>query len=147
MLIESIHSLAEVTPLLAEGALPTSDISASPLPLFFGVRENGKLVGVVGLELYPPVGLLRSLAVTPNHRGHRLAQALVAHVEAVGISRHVTSLYLLTTTAEPFFAKLGYGPAARATAPEAIRITPQFTGLCPASAAFMVKALRAKGAG
>ncbi|HJW03314.1 MAG TPA: hypothetical protein VJ548_08560, partial [Azospira sp.] len=68
MPIEPISSLPEVTALLVDNALPTADISAA-LPLqFFGIREAGALIAVVGLELYPPVGLLRSLAVRTDFR-------------------------------------------------------------------------------
>ena len=48
---------------------------------------------------------------------------------------------LLTTAAEPFFTRHGYRAANRQTAPEAIRRTREFAGLCPASAAYLTKDL------
>jgi protein-tyrosine-phosphatase len=53
----------------------------------------------------------------------------------------VRTLYLLTTTAEPFFAKHGYARAAREAAPAAIRATREFSGICPSSSAFMSRDL------
>jgi len=77
MNIEPLPSTEEVIPLLAACALPVTDVLASSRPDFFGVRVAGTLVGVVGLELYPPFGLLRSLAVAPASRGRGLAHELV----------------------------------------------------------------------
>jgi amino-acid N-acetyltransferase len=53
----------------------------------------------------------------------------------------VRNLYLLTTTAERYFKEHGYEAVDRASAPPDIQGTRQFAGLCPASSAFMVKAL------
>jgi len=139
MNIEPLSAIEEVLPLLAECALPVADISAlSPLH-FFGFRDRGGLVAVVGLELYPPFGLLRSLAVAPTFRGRGLARELVAFAESFSASQGVESLFLLTTTAEEFFVRLGYVPASRSIAPQAIKATSQFSGLCPSSSAFLSK--------
>lgn len=139
MHIEPISALEEVKALLAESALPTADISAtSPLRLF-GIRNGESLVAVVGLELYPPFGLLRSLAVRPGFRQRGFARALVAFAESYAATQGVASLFLLTTTARQFFLGLGYSPAARDQAPSAIKATTQFSSLCPASSAFLAK--------
>ncbi|HJW03506.1 MAG TPA: GNAT family N-acetyltransferase, partial [Azospira sp.] len=120
---------------------PTADISAA-LPLqFFGIREAGALIAVVGLELYPPVGLLRSLAVRTDFRQHGLGRELVAFAEAHAAAQGVEALFLLTTSAARFFLGLGYSPAARDQAPTAIRASTQFAALCPASSAFLAKHL------
>jgi amino-acid N-acetyltransferase len=50
-------------------------------------------------------------------------------------------MYLLTTTAETFFERRGYRRVDRIQAPPAIKLTPEFAGLCPASSAFMIKRL------
>lgn len=121
--------------------------SAAPRPQqFFGCcpTEGGgqtpsACVAAVGLEWQGPVGLLRSLAVAPEWRGQGLAQALLRHAETVAAAQGVGTLYLLTTTAEAFFRARGYRPADRALAPAFIRAAPQFSGLCPASAAFLCK--------
>ena len=40
---------------------------------FFVVTEAGKVVACAGLEIYPPVGLVRSLAVDPSQRSSGFA--------------------------------------------------------------------------
>jgi hypothetical protein len=48
---------------------------------------------------------------------------------------------LLTETAAPFFAKLGFYPIAHDEAPVAILATRQAASLCPASAILMARRL------
>ena len=131
----------EVRKLLAEAELPASDLSPELLEHFFACGPADAPEGVVGLEIYGSVALLRSLAVVAERRGTGCGKALVAEIERHARSEDVTELYLLTTTAERFFARLGYGRLAREEAPEAIRRTQEFTSLCPSSSAFMVKVL------
>ncbi len=141
MQIAPIHSLTDVFALLRANHLEVSDISDSLPPHFFGIRQSEHLVGVVGIELFGSAGLLRSLAVSPGFRARGLASQLVAFCEVFAGTHGVQTLYLLTTTAAPLFSKLGYVQAERQSAPEAIRSTPQFCGLCPSSSAFMCKPL------
>lgn len=139
--IEPITQLAEIKRLLSACGLPVSDIAPCESRLFFGCRSDAGLAGVVGLEIFGSVALLRSLAISPQYRSHGLGRALVAHAETHAASRAVESLFLLTTTAETYFSKLGYSHASRENAPSAIKATAQFSGLCPASSAFMSKRL------
>lgn len=132
---------AEIKQLLSACELPTSDISPSNSLLLFGCRSDAGLVGVIGLEVFGSVALLRSLAVAPKLRNHGLGKSLVEFAEAHAASLGVESLYLFTTTAAAFFSKLGYLPASREEAPLPIKATTQFSGLCPASSAFMCKYL------
>jgi amino-acid N-acetyltransferase len=96
----------------------------------------------VGVELFGDVALLRSLAVRVDARSSGMGTALVRHVENHAVSQGVRTLYLLTTTAEGFFTRLGYASVAREAAPPAIRSTREFAGICPASSAFMSKQLQ-----
>jgi N-acetylglutamate synthase-like GNAT family acetyltransferase len=134
----------KVKELLAKCSLPTSDITSSYLEDFFGCGPERAPEGVVGLELYGAVGLLRSLAVSERCRGLGYGKALVAQAERHAQAKGAKELYLLTTTAERFFERLGYTRAPREAAPEAIRQTREFSGLCPASSAFMKKELAAR---
>lgn len=68
---------------------------------------------------------------------------LVGEAERRARAAGVGVLYLLTTTAAGFFERLGYRQTDRAAAPREIAATRQFSGLCPASSAFMVKSLDA----
>ena len=139
--IQTIDQLDDIVALLSECGLPTADITAAQPPLFFAVQEDKQLAAVIGFERFGTVGLLRSLAVAPAFRGRGLAQALVAHVERLAKAQDVATLYLLTTSADGFFARLGYATLERSEAPPTIRATAQFAGLCPASSTFMGKSL------
>jgi len=134
---------SEVRRLLAESDLPTSDLTLEHLSHFFGCGSTQKPQGVVGLEIYGSVALLRSLAVAEKKRRRGCGKALVAEAERYAQACGVERLYLLTTTAEKFFERLGYKHAVREAAPEPIRRTHEFSGLCPSSSAFMVKELPA----
>jgi amino-acid N-acetyltransferase len=134
---------AEIKSILAEYQLPTSDLLSKNLGHFFGCGNTQTPEGVVGLEIYGTVALLRSLAVTADYHGKGYGKALVAEVEHYAQSKGVTELYLLTITAERFFERLGYKRTSREDAPEAIRQTKEFSCLCPLSSAFMVKELPA----
>jgi amino-acid N-acetyltransferase len=133
--------LSDVKRLLAESGLPTVDITAQHLHHFFGCGPKGELEGVVGLEIYGTVALLRSLAVTAAQRGLGLGSGLVEHAEGYAWGKGVKSLYLLTTTAEAFFRRSGYVRIPREEAPAAIKATREFSGICPVSSALMVKHL------
>jgi amino-acid N-acetyltransferase len=89
------------------------------------------------------VGLLRSLAVEQPHRKHGIGRALVQHAESWAAQQGVEELYLLTTAAASFFAHLGYEALPRSQAPEAIARTTQFSEVCPGSASFMRRTIRA----
>ncbi len=133
----------EVEALLTEAQLPVSDLSGSPSLNLLGIRQGGRVVGVVGVEVYGNLGMLRSLAVEPASRKSGLGVGLVSDAEAWAAARGVETLYLLTTTAAQFFASLGYEAIARSEAPAAISATAQFSDQCPASSTFMRKVLAA----
>lgn len=140
---ENISLSAEVEALLAEARLPVADLASSSSLDLLGMRANGRLLGVVGIEVYGDVGMLRSLAVAPACRNAGLGVGLVSAAETRAGERGVRTLYLLSTTAAGFFARLGYEAVPRSDAPAAIAATAQFSDLCPASSIFMRKVLAA----
>jgi amino-acid N-acetyltransferase len=131
--------------LLQVQGLAVSDITDEHLEHFFFVGSDGSPTGLVGLEVYGSNALLRSLVVGENARSNGLGSALIEHAEQYAASKSVRSIYLLTTTAEAFFKRLGYKRIERTQAPPAIERTREFASLCPASAAFMVKSLKQPG--
>jgi amino-acid N-acetyltransferase len=140
----SIHRApryADVTGLLASASLPTSDLSDSDMKDFFYAGPATAPIGIIGLQFYGSDALLRSLVVTSTQRGQGLGQRLVEQAEQHARERGATTVYLLTTTAEAFFRSRGYTDTPRNSAPPAIRSTPEFAGLCPASSAFLSKRL------
>jgi amino-acid N-acetyltransferase len=132
-------SESAVKRLLVESGLPAEDITVQHLQHFFACGPGRDLEGLVGLELFGEVALLRSLTVASGRRGSGLGSRLVEHAEHYARDRGVKSLYLLTMTAEAFFLRRGYARLPREKAPDAIRNTKEFGGICPLSSAFMVK--------
>jgi amino-acid N-acetyltransferase len=131
--------------LLESQGLPFSDIEDRHLERFFYAGNDGSPTGLVGLEIYDSVALLRSLVVAEHGRRKGLGSALTQHAEHYAASQNVRSMYLLTTTAEAFFNRLGYERIDRAQAPACIERTAEFAHLCPASSAFMRKSLQPTG--
>ena len=132
---------APIVRLLDDAHLPHADLTPEHLAHFLVLRDGDAIVGVVGMEVRGDAGLLRSLAVAADRRGAGLAARLVDALEARARAAGIRTLYLLTTTAEGFFARRGYAPADRATVPDAILATEEFRGICPSTAACMSKGL------
>ena len=124
-----------IAALRAEG-LPAPDAGR-----YFSADHYGAVVGYVGLEGEGRDLLLRSLVVLADRKACGLGSRVLAAAEIVAGNMGAARLHLLTTTAEPFFARNGYRTANRQTAPEAMRRTREFAGLCPASAAYLTKDL------
>lgn len=135
------EDFAPLRSLLAECGLPNADLTLASLAHFRVARDGSRLVAVAGLTRLGQIGLLRSVAVAPAHRGRGLASGLVETLEQEARRLGLTALYLLTDSAEDFFTRRGYAPLPRDEAPAAVRDNAEFTRLCPASALCMRKAL------
>jgi len=131
----------EVSRLLKEASLPTSDLSDKDMKNFFYAGPATEPIGIVGLQFYGPDALLRSLVVSSAKRKQGLGQRLVEHAQQHARAHGTTTVFLLTTTAEAFFRTHGYVVTPRESAPPAIRATPEFAGLYPAASAFLSKRL------
>jgi amino-acid N-acetyltransferase len=133
--------VSQIREILAQFELAHEDITPAHLEHFMVLRDGAQIAGVVGLELLGGCALLRSLCVRARDRERGIASELTKRVEEYALSSKVGALYLLTTTAEGFFAKRGYQRIERNSAPVAIQETAEFQSLCPASAVCMVKHL------
>ncbi|MBI2839547.1 MAG: GNAT family N-acetyltransferase [Acidobacteria bacterium] len=128
--------LPGVRSLLSDAGLPSEDIE--PHIGHFILAKNGAgLVGCVGLEPAGALGLLRSLAVASGFRGGGLGHELCDRLTRQARNLGVKELYLLTTSAEGFFAKRGFARIERRDAPDAIRATEEFRTCCPSTAVCM----------
>lgn len=121
---------------LTAANLPTSDLSDDGQS-FFIFENDGREIGSGGFMLADSDALLRSIVIDDDARGQRLGSAALEALIGEAQSRGARRAWLLTTDAEGFFVRNGFAGVARDTAPEAIRSTPQFSGICPGSAAFM----------
>ena len=129
--------------ILRDANLPIADITEKHLVHFFGCGTELNPDGIVGIEPYGEVALLRSLAVLPSRQSTGVGTFLAKNAEQYALQQGVKSLYLLTTTAQTFFKHLGYIDVLRSEAPLSIQNTKEFSDICPASSAFMVKHLSA----
>jgi N-acetylglutamate synthase-like GNAT family acetyltransferase len=135
-----LADLPRVEALLREAALPWEDV-APHLGAFLVGEQDAALVASAGLEQYGADALVRSVAIAAPLRSAGLGAALCDTLLGDARRRGVHDAYLLTTTAARFFARLGFAPIARESAPPAIRATRELAELCPASAALMHRAL------
>ncbi|MCB1472039.1 MAG: arsenate reductase (glutaredoxin) [Rhodobiaceae bacterium] len=131
----------ELVAALAAEKLLTSDLQASGARLFAFATPDGEHAGFGGLELLGADVLLRSVVVPADRRGQGLSGAIVPLLLRRAFDAGARTAWLLTETAAPAFAKLGFAPAERGAAPASVRATAQFSSLCPASATLMRKAI------
>ena len=122
---------------LKQQQLPVSDIHDNTLLYVFMDAE--KMIGSAGLEIFDDCALLRSVGLVQDARGKGYGKILHEQVEHFAKEKGINCLYLITTTAEKFFDRQGYCIIDRTMAPDAIKQTDQFTGLCPSSAMVMKK--------
>jgi amino-acid N-acetyltransferase len=132
--------LPDALALLHACGLPTTDLPDEAVVLF-GAFADGVLVGTIGLEQHGTAALLRSMAVTPDRRGGGLARTLYTRAVTEARRRGLAEVHCLTNTADAFFTKLGFELLDRGRAPDGIRATAQFSGLCPASTRLYVRAV------
>jgi len=126
-----------ISRLLESSKLPFSDIRESQVK-FIVAKENDKIVGCIGLEIYGTEGLLRSFAVENNYRNRGIGKDLYNSLLAYSTENHISTLHLLTNTAREYFSKVGFMVANRSKAPETISKSSEFGSLCPSSATYMV---------
>ena len=106
---------------------------------FSKVTYGEEVAGYFGIEKFGSVGLLRSVVMTDQMRGKGVGKRLLDAAFAQSISLQLESLYLLTNTAEGFFAKFGFEVVERKSAPESVQESHEFKSFCPDSAVCMVK--------
>lgn len=138
----SVDDLPEVLDLLARAGLPPAGIDAH-FPRGFAVARgaDGALAGVAGVEIYASAALLRSVAVAEQARGTGLGERLTRAAESLAAARGAREMYLLTTSAEGYFPRLGYVRISRGELPEALGASEQLRGACPATAIAMHRPL------
>lgn len=143
IVIESARPADEpaIRALLQQAGLPHEDF-AGHLANFLVARQDGAVAGAVGFERHGDEALLRSLVVAPGWQGDGLGGALLRRLEDEAQRQGVRQFYLLTTTAEHFFAKRWFKKIDRAAVPPAIAATPEFSRLCPASSICMCRTVK-----
>jgi amino-acid N-acetyltransferase len=127
-----------VVALLESQQLPTQDLP-SRLENFILAKENGKVIGSAGLEIYGRYALLRSLAVDASYQNSGIGKTLYKTALELAQSKKVQEVFLITATAAPFFKKAGFTQIKRSDAPAPIAATAQFTTICASTGIVMRK--------
>jgi amino-acid N-acetyltransferase len=130
----------KVRALLARAELPLAGLTPG-MEHFLVAHRGEEIIGAIGLELYPPLALLRSAVVAPGERGTGVGAALVGSIEDLARFAGIQRLVLLTTTAERFFTKHGFHRIERTSLSGPVTTSAEFTGACPSSAVCMEKKL------
>lgn len=127
------RDLMVIEELLKRNNLPYQDIKLINVDLFLAY-ENSLFIGIIGLEKFGEVGLLRSMAVKQEYRNKGYGTEICKTLMEYAKSEQISELYLLTCTAKEFFERNGFKVIERSTVPDKIKNTTEFSSLCPATA-------------
>lgn len=100
-------------------------------------RLENEVIGGFGVEIFGENGLLRSVVLKRDKRRKGLGVELVEKAISCAKGKEVNYLYLLTTTADKFFKKLGFQVIPRNSVPGPIAQTTEFRTFCPDTAICM----------
>lgn len=120
---------------LRAARLPTDDLAGAG-QCFFSFADAAAFGG---FAQDGPTVLLRSLVIASDLRGRGLGGMVLSALLREARGRGGQAAWLLTTSAQGFFARHGFVEIDRSAAPSAVAASPQFTGLCPASAVLMCR--------
>jgi len=94
------EDLAFVRTLLADNALPNSDVDdSSRIRFLIADDADGHPAACIGIEAYGSEALLRSLAVPPAMRGRGVGRSLVVAAEDTARAMGVSRLYFVLVSA------------------------------------------------
>ena len=134
------QNFASLKEFLEEVELPTEDLTEK-IDLFYWQNADGNAVACGGFEQYGEIGLLRSVAIRPGQQKKGTGSIWVSRLMDQASEMGMQDLYLLTTTAEGFFKKMGFEKQDRENVPQAIKESEEFSSLCPSTAVLMHKKL------
>lgn len=130
------RDLPTIETLLRSFDLTTAGV-ADHLEEFVVGEAAGEVVASAGLELYGVGALLRSVAVRVDYQNRGLAQTLVNQLLDRARQAGVRQVYLLTSTAEGYFRRFGFGPVHREAVDAGVRQSREFQDICCARAQAM----------
>ena len=118
-----------VQDLLAAAGLPLDGLDDATTTLFVA-EEGDELAGCAAVERYDEVALLRSVATRPEQRGQGIAAALTEAALADAQRHGARTAYLLTTSAEGYFARHGFHPISRSLADPRLSQSKEWGEVC-----------------
>ncbi len=131
-------NLGQILQLLRSDNLPVEGISENLENFFAAYDHDSRLIGVAGVEFYGDSALLRSVAVSADHRGEGIGHLLVERCVEESKRRGVRRLYLLTETAEKFMQRFGFRRIDKELVDSRLHDSEEFKGACPDTAVTML---------
>jgi amino-acid N-acetyltransferase len=128
--------LPAVLALLEANKLPTAGVQ-DHLEHFLLEFTGSDLTACAGLEVHGEAGLLRSVAVADSHRALGLGSKLVQTILEQARNQKLSSVSLLTETAQGYFPRFGFEITPRNALPASLQASAEFRGACPDSAIAM----------
>jgi len=122
--------------LLRSADLPTTGVEKH-LNNFLVAASDGRIIGCVGLEVHGEAGLLRSLVVKPEFQHQGVGRRLCEEVLRLFRGMRLKEVYLLTTTAQGYFERLGFQKVERELVDEGVKRSDEFSAVCPETATCM----------
>jgi N-acetylglutamate synthase-like GNAT family acetyltransferase/protein-tyrosine-phosphatase len=122
--------------LLVGSLLPSRDVGGTN-QRFIVASENGRLIGCAGLQVAGQDGLVRSMAVHWTRRNAGLGSRLHERLLFEAVLAGVRTLYVVTTTAEDFFAGHGFKKIAAKAVPSELQASEEFTAFVPGGSTVM----------
>ncbi len=126
-----------VKALLDASHLPTSGLEEHILNFVLAL-DGQMVVGSAGLEVHQDSGLLRSVVVAPGYRAHGIGAKLTEGMIELAQQKNLTSLSLLTETAQDYFPRFGFVQVPRTELPAALSASEELLGACPDTATAML---------
>jgi amino-acid N-acetyltransferase len=124
--------------LLVGSLLPSRDVGGAS-QRFIVASEGGRLIGCAGLQVAGQDGLVRSMAVHWTRRNAGLGSKLHRRLLFEAALAGVRTLYVVTTTAEDFFAGHGFRKVAADAVPAELQASEEFTAFVPGGSAVMTR--------
>lgn len=124
--------------LLVASLLPSRDVGGAS-QRFIVASEGGRLLGCAGLQVEGQDGLVRSMAVHWTRRNAGLGSRLHRRLLFEAVLAGVRTLYVVTTTAEDFFAGHGFRKVAAKEVPPGLQASEEYTAFVPGGGTVMAR--------
>lgn len=134
--------LGAIKQLLAGSLLPSRDVGGAH-QRFIAASEGGRLIGCAGLQVAGQDGLVRSMAVHWTRRNAGLGSRLHERLLFEAVLAGVRTLYVVTSTAEDFFAGHGFRKIAPQAVPPELQASEEFTAFVPGGSTVMSRPVSA----
>jgi amino-acid N-acetyltransferase len=126
--------------LLVASLLPSRDVGEGR-QRFIVASEGGRIIGCAGLQVSGQAGLVRSMAVHWTRRNAGLGSRLHRRLLFEAVLADVRTLYVVTTTAEEFFAGHGFRKVPASEVPPELQASDEFTAFVPGGSTVMSRAV------